>query len=649
MGKLGKKARKFAKKNLPGVLRQRRKNKAIFKKRSSYRAGEYIADDADKKSSLGSGRDTNFDDIEAASIDRIFAEDGSDEVADASESDGYLSEDFDIPATVGGGAESNSEDDLGISKLSTQNETMLKDLALQKKKLDKLRKKDEGFGRFLEKYSWKISENDDTDSDEDEISHRRIALANRNKEGTLVTGSLVQNLSEVVSEKGCESGFITLLNAYRAACHYGAESVGCRIQNSETFCEIVTVMLTKADSVFRGLLQISSSKCKKETIVELTKSSKWKKWKPLVKSYLRSSLHMLNQVTDSEILAFCLKHLRVSLVLFAAFPSLLPRLIKTAVHLWATGGGLLSSASFLIIWDVASIFGSDCFDSCLAKCFLAYSAQCRVPEIVNGSHINFLRNSFVELCSLDMSKSSAKALASIGLLTKMLQWSIVTKNQDAAKQICSWEYVNFVDLWVMFISVNIRDYDLQSLLFSIIQLINGLAYLFPGPRYFPLRLKCINWLNNLSYSSGVFIPVASWMLDVLEYKIVKEGGRSGSTFNFNTVLKLPKHILKSQTFQEECLFSTIGLTIKTLAQWSFHISFPELATIPLTSLRKFHDSTSVDGMRRMVKRFIEQVEQNVDFVQKKRDEVAFSPNNHQSVDSFLQVGFIRQIIYAPSH
>ncbi|KAJ0677514.1 hypothetical protein HanOQP8_Chr12g0437571 [Helianthus annuus] len=35
MGKLGKKARKFAKKNLPSVLKQRRKNKIVFKKRPS--------------------------------------------------------------------------------------------------------------------------------------------------------------------------------------------------------------------------------------------------------------------------------------------------------------------------------------------------------------------------------------------------------------------------------------------------------------------------------------------------------------------------------------------------------------------------------------------------------------------------------------
>lgn len=110
--------------------------------------------------------------------------------------------------------------------------------------------------------------------------------------------------------------------------------------------------------------------------------------------------------------------------------------------------------------------------------------------------------------------------------------------QEAVKKICSWEYVNCIDLWVRFISANIHDYDLQPLMFMTIQIINGLAYLFAGPRYFPLRLKCIQWLSFLSSSSGFFIPVASFVLDILEYKVVKEGGRSRNTFNITSVLKV---------------------------------------------------------------------------------------------------------------
>lgn len=112
--------------------------------------------------------------------------------------------------------------------------------------------------------------------------------------------------------------------------------------------------------------------------------------------------------------------------------------------------------------------------------------------------------------------------------------------QEIIKRICSWEYVNCIDLWVTFISAHEVDYDLPELLFRTIQLINGVVYTFSGPRYLPLRLKCIHWLNNLSTSSRMFIPVASYILDVLEYKIVKEGGKPGKAMNFSSVVKVDR-------------------------------------------------------------------------------------------------------------
>ena len=62
--------------------------------------------------------------------------------------------------------------------------------------------------------------------------------------------------------------------------------------------------------------------------------------------------------------------------------------------------------------------------------------------------------------------------------------------------------------------------------------------MFTGPRYLPLRFKCIQWLNNLSTSSGIFIPVASYVLDVLEIDNVKEGGKLGNALDFSTVLRV---------------------------------------------------------------------------------------------------------------
>ncbi|KAL0322341.1 UNVERIFIED_CONTAM: Nucleolar complex protein 2 [Sesamum calycinum] len=640
MGKLGKKARKFAKKHLQSVLRQRRKTKALFKRKASKGGQNDIEEPVDNSVPLANGRSIESEGIENTSLDAVFTENDKDEVADASDSDGYLTEDSGCPDAGESETGKTLEDEIATSTYSAQNEKIHADLAIQKKKLDRLRKKDPEFSKFLESFnnSAETFKNEDEYSDEGDSSDQEQGDDDLNKgKGKFLTNSVINTWCQMVKEDHSQSALISLLNAYRAACHYGTESIGHRIENSETFCNILLLTLSNANDIFRGLLKMSSSNSTKETLQELKKAAKWKSLKPLVKSFVRSTLFLLNQVTDTDILTFAMTRLRACLIFFLAFPSLMQRFIKATVHLWATGERVLSSASYLVTRDIAAMFSSNYLDTCLSKALVAFVSRSRVTEIADIKHMQFLRDCIVELCSIDVQKSSLKAVASISQLAKLYSWGVQTKKKEAVRKICSWEYVNCVDLWVRFISANISDYDLQSLFFMTIQLINGLAYMFPGPRYFPLRLKCIGWLNHFARSSGNFIPLASLVLDILEYNIVKEGRKAQNAINIASVLKLPKQYLKSKSFQDECFHSAIEQLTLHFAQWSHHICFPDLATVPLIRLRKIHEITTIESLRRMVKRLIDQVEQNVDFVQKKRDEVSFSPHDHQSVDSFLQL------------
>ncbi|KAG5557136.1 hypothetical protein RHGRI_007416 [Rhododendron griersonianum] len=693
MGKLGKKARKFAKKNLQSVLKTRRKTKALLKSRYSSKGKKDIVQEQVRstavlpKQSLCSPvllcikveksgiyedclglsilrkivilpRDPEGEEFEDISLDDIFAEDDSDVAEDASDSDGFLSEDSDGAHITPSQIEIKREDNNNLMGLSEHNAKINEGLAMQMKKLNRLKKKDPEFTEFLtsQEKVLEVFRDEDGDSDEDGTSDHTTQLVDGespvlNKQ-KFFTSSVINSLCQRVKEEQNESALISLSNVYHAACHHGTESFGVpetascqRYQNGDTFGHILMFMLREADNIFRGLLKIPSSSNKKEILLELKDAPRWKRLRPLIKSYLRSTLFLLNQLTDSEILAFSLSRLKASMIFFSAFPSLLNRLIKVAVQFWVSGEEVLSSCSFLVIRNVAVVFGSECFDICLIRTYKAYIAHSKVVDLVNKKHMQLLGSSFVELCSFDVHKSCNKALLSIQQLAKILKQGLRTKKKEALKKICSWQYANCIDLWVLFTAANIRDYDLQHMLYMMIQLINGVACLFPGPRYFPLRLKCIQWLNHLSSSSGIFIPVASLVLDVLEYKSGKEGGKPGKVCDFSSVLKLPKHWLKSRNFQEECVFSAVELLSVHFFQWTCHISFPELATTSLIRLRKFHEIATIESLRRVVKRLIDQacalenclMEQNVEFIQKKRDEVAFSPKDHQSVESFLQL------------
>lgn len=635
MGKLGKKARKFAKKNLQSVLKRQRKVKSFFKKKASKRDERAQAEDSDgEREEKYSGRNNEVEDFKDISLDAVFGEDDSDMDGDDSDSDGYLSEDTSCSYNGETRIENHLEEYNGGGDLSVQNKEIHLELAKKMKRLNNLKAKDPEFAKFLESNKEHLQTLRDEENYSDEEESDEDGRESKNKMGNL-SSSTVDSLCEVVKEQNNVPAFVRLLNGYRAACHYGSESPTI-VEESHTFCKILTFMLHEADNIFRKILGISGSNDRKEAILELKNTSKWKTLKPAVKSYLRSTLFLLNEVTDSQILAFALTRLKASIVFFAAFPPLLGRLIKISVHLWATGKGTLSACSLLIIKDVAVVFNSNCFETCMIKAYKAFIDHCKFVDPVLFKHQQFLKSSFIELCSQDLQKAYSKAVVSIQQLAKILQLGLRTK-KEAVKKICSWQYANCVDLWVAFISLNIHDYDLQPLLYTIIQIINGVAVLFPGPRYMPLRVKCIQWLNTLSESSGVFIPITSLVLDILEYKIGKESSKPGKDFSFSSAVKLPKHWLKSRNFQDECVFSAIELLAVHFAQWSYHISFPDLATIPLIYLRKFHETTTVESLRRVVKRFIDQVEQNIEFVRKKRDEVTFSPNDQQSVESFLQL------------
>ncbi|VFQ58789.1 unnamed protein product [Cuscuta campestris] len=629
MGKLGLKARKFARKNLPSVSRRQRKTKVLFKKRFAAKKERITAKSPVGKTEQRNESSTTDEVFEDISLGAAFMEDKNNMADVASDSDGYLSEE------TGGELDTEhisfQEDSNDGSSLSEENRILFEDLVVKKNKLRRIKKKNPDFCKLLEKCKDVEVHKGTTESDEDEIDEDGSGERKRH----FIKDTAVGSWCQLIKGEHRESAAVSLFNAYRTACHYGAES-GHQFQSSDAFCNIILFVLSEADNLIRELLKISSSKSKKE-VMELCNKSKSKNVRPLIKSYLRSTLFLLNEVTDSDVLAFALTRLRASVVFFAVFPSLLHRLIKTSVHLWASGGGVLSSASFLVIRDTAAMFTSECFEDCLAKTFGSYLAQSRVPEIVNIKHIQFLRNSLVDLFSVDIERCSEKAIISVSQLAKVLKWGLHTKKREAVKKICSWEYINCVDLWVEFLSVNMQDYDFQSLFFTMVQLINGIACMFSGPRYFPLRLKCIQWLNRLSSASGIFVPVASFVLDVLEYKMIKEDVKNGNALNFESVLKLPKHCLKSKVFQEESILSVIEQLSAHFAQWSYHISFPELATIPIIRLKKFLETTCTESFKRIIKRLIDQVEQNADFVRRKRDEVAFSPNDHQSAELFLQL------------
>ncbi|KAJ7189637.1 hypothetical protein O6H91_Y531600 [Diphasiastrum complanatum] len=400
-------------------------------------------------------------------------------------------------------------------------------------------------------------------------------------------------------------------------------------------------VLSDVDAVFKRHLAHGEGKGPEKDLIaqDLPKNVKWKKVEPLVRSYLGNALHILNQMTDNQMIAFTLRRLKASIVFIGAFTRLARKYLKATLHFWGSGEGALPLIAFVFIREMAIQLGTDYLEACLKGIYKEYTANSRFVNATSLPHIHFMANCAVELFGIDLAVSYQNSFVFIRQMAIVLRNALTVKTKEAFKSVYSWQFMNSLSLWVKVVCTYPGKDGLQPLVYPLAQIIGGVARLLPTARYFPLRLHCALLLNKLSSVTNSFIPVSSLLLDMLQFRELHKPptGGVGRAVDFQMILKVPKLVLKTRAFQEGCVFAVIEQLTEHLAQWSYSIAFPELALVPLVQLRRFVKESNVDRFRRQVKQLVEQVEKNIEFVSKKRDGVAFSPKDFPSASMFLQV------------
>ncbi|MQL85205.1 hypothetical protein Taro_017706 [Colocasia esculenta] len=467
------------------------------------------------------------------------------------------------------------------------------------------------------------------------------------------------------------SAIRSLLRAFRSACHYGDDdfneaSPALSIVSSSVFNRIMLSVLNEMDKALRELLKLPSSGGKRETIRDLMCTKAWKKYGNLVKLYLGNVLHVLNQMTDEQMISFTIKRIKSSSVFLTAFPTLLRKYIKVVLHFWGTRGGALQVVSFLFLRDVCIRLGPDCLETCLKGMYKAYVSNCKIKGKYASSsklkHLQFLGNCVAELCGVDLSSAYQHAFIFIRQLATVLRGTLTektnvkhndknkgksrkmkgTENATGSKKaylkVYDWQFLSCLELWTGVICAYSSEPDFQLLAYPLSQIIFGVARLVPTARYLPIRLRCARMLNRISSSTSSYFPVSLLLLDMLELKELNSlpDGGVGKAVDLLTRKLVGKPTLKTRAFQEACIHAVVEQLAEHLAQWSYSIAFFELSFIPAVCLRSFCKSMKSERFRKEIKELIRQVEANAEFVNARRGSVEFSPNN-PAVASFLQV------------
>ncbi|GER25041.1 nucleolar complex protein 2 homolog [Striga asiatica] len=596
------------------------------------------------------------------------------------------------PASPPMGSKSKAKKSKEEKEVKESNGMELKEAQEHIGTLKKLQEKDPEFYEFLKEHDKELLEFDEDDLDdnaqtdpenEDEEKEETDADDDGQSDGeppeagkltrNVITSEMVDSWCEAI-HSGSKLGAVrSLMRAFRSACHYGDDEQGDDVaarfstMSSAVFNKIMVFVLNEMDGILRGLLRLPPSGGKREMMVDVMTSRPWKNYNHLVKSYLGNALHVLNQMTDSEMIAFVLRRLKYSALFLAAFPALLRKYIKVALHFWGTGTGALPLVSFLFLRDCCVRLGSDCLDDCVKGMYKAYVLNCHFINTTKLQHIQFLGNCFTELLRIDTSSAYQHAFVYIRQLAMILKETLScstqkkklknkgnnepsgskkekgkeapssSKKKETYRKVYQWKYINCLELWTGVVCAYSEEADLKPLTYPLAQIITGVARLLPSACYFPLRLRCVRMLNRISASTGTYIPVSLVLLDMLEIKELHRPptGGLGKSVDLFSILKVSKTTLKTRAFQEACVLSVVEELAEHLAQWSYSIAFLEFSFVPGVRLRNFCKSTKVDRFRKEMRHLIRQIEANSEFINKKRTTVSFLPND-PAAETFLE-------------
>ena len=606
---------------------------------------------------------SDYDEDEDEDEDEEDGEDASDG-AEASDDDDEEDEDEDEDDEDEDDedeSEDESEEDVSdadqdVIKMNKETAGMKKAASTHKAELEKLKETDPEFYEFLREEDEDLlafdedddeeeeeEEDDDLSDDDDDDGARK----KKKKKTRTITSEVVQKLCDNAEGGQSLGGAKALLQAYRAACHYGddendGDEASVRLASSSAFHELVQYTLTNGDDILRGLLGVDAETENQDATrgFKPHANARWKKVEPLAKSFIGNTLHLLGNLTDAEMTGMVLRRLNVSAPFMATFERLTKRVTRVALHCFGSGEPSVRVQSILLLRAMAVTLPPPALERIAKGVYRTFASNAKFVNADSVEHIAFMSTCVVEIFGLDHAQSYPLAFTYIRQLASLLRGALTAKSKEAFRNVYCWQYVNCLECWERVLSAHAKEESsvLRPLVYPLAQVALGAARLLPSARYAPLRLRLVTLLNRLGASTGRFIPIAPLLMELLTFSELTKPPLSSKSHppDFTIVLRLAKQDLRIPGVQDIIVESTMEALAEHLHQNAYSPAFPELAHIPMRELKKFTKHVTVTRFRKAARAVIEAAERTSDWVIRKRDSVDFAPKDLAKVENFLR-------------
>jgi len=369
---------------------------------------------------------------------------------------------------------------------------------------------------------------------------------------------------------------------------------------------------------------------------KLAKSQRWSALHMSMQSFIKATLHLMDQAKESKLLCFIIKSLANYLPYLSSFPRLGKALLKTLTAKWASTSDASEEYqavrvnAFLRIRQIALTQPFPFIESCLKATYLAYAKSAKFANAATVSsllpQLTFMGNCVVELYSLDYASSYQHAFVYIRQLALHLRSALQKKTPEAFRIVYCWQYMHCLKLWTAVLAASsgkTGDGDdgsamMRSLIYPLVEIIFGVTKLIPSTRHLPLRLHCVRYLQQLAAASETFIPTTSILLEVFDLreislapKRVKKRNSDVKGVRLPVILKLPKEDALRTTEQlDACLGETFLLLNREVDLYKFSAGIPEFTVRICQRLRKFAKKTKNGKFRAYARGCIELCEKS---------------------------------------
>ncbi|KAJ3229122.1 Nucleolar Complex 2 protein [Chytriomyces hyalinus] len=625
---------------------------------------------------IADDRDLSFDDGEI--------EDNSDEEEDdlelehEEEDEDGEGDDEEVMADDNSELDEDSDNDQDPPAKKATKKHLRGEIAEHKKQLEEVMRKDPVFYKFLmenDKDLLNFGDGDEEEEEEDEDEDEEMEeeevedlqkimkgeqsipdVDNEDEEedasngGPIpVTNAMLATWKKALIEQHSLRSAKKVFLAFRAVAHEGEtesddQEVQQYVAGSEKIANAITILAMKhMVGVFDHHLPVKVNKGK--TPLPST-SAKWKKVSPLVKSFIKTVLVVLHQVSDEGMLRFVMRESEKLAVYFGCFPKQAKELLKHLLKLWTSTTPETRITSFLTMRRLAIACPNPYLDYAIKGAYQTFASSSRTTNLHTWSSISFMLNCFVELVGIDVASGYRFGFVYLRSLASGLRNAITMKSKESFKQVYNWQFINSLRLWTRVLcnfcesgssAESAGGKTLRPLIYPLVQIILGTMRLKPSSKYFPLRFQCARMLIDLCKKTNVFIPLASHLFELFDTAELR-GHAKPSTLkplNFVLTLKAPAQYLGTRPYQNGIVEEVVALLMEYYDCFALSIGFPELVVPAVVQFRRWMKKSKNVSANKQIQGLLESLEQNAKFVEGKRAQVDFAPKDEAKVAAFL--------------